>query len=31
VLFEESSHTSLLEETERYLQVVGGFLDRIER
>ena len=31
VLFEESSHTSLLEETERYLQVVGQFLDRIER
>jgi pimeloyl-ACP methyl ester carboxylesterase len=31
VLFEESSHTSLLEETERYLQVVGEFLDRIER
>jgi L-proline amide hydrolase len=31
VLFEESSHTSLLEETVRYLEVVGGFLDRIER
>jgi L-proline amide hydrolase len=31
VLFEESSHTSLLEETERYLQAVGGFLDGIER
>ena len=30
VLFEESSHTALLEETERYLQVVGAFLDRVE-
>jgi pimeloyl-ACP methyl ester carboxylesterase len=31
VLFEESSHTALLEETERYLGVVGAFLDRVER
>ena len=30
VLFEESSHTALLEETERYLGVVGTFLDRVE-
>ena len=26
VVFEESSHTPVLEETERYLEVVGGFL-----
>ncbi len=31
VLFEESSHTSLLEEPERYLEVIGGFLERVER
>jgi pimeloyl-ACP methyl ester carboxylesterase len=30
VLFEESSHMAYLEEPERYLQVVGGFLDRVE-
>jgi L-proline amide hydrolase len=30
VLFEESSHTALLEETERYLGAVGSFLLRIE-
>ena len=30
VLFEESSHTSLLEEPERYLEVIGGFLERVE-
>jgi L-proline amide hydrolase len=30
VLFEESSHTALLEETERYLEVVGSFLLRLE-
>ena len=30
VLFEESSHTALLEETDRYLGVVGAFLDRVE-
>jgi L-proline amide hydrolase len=27
VLFEHSSHTPVLEETERYLEVVGGFVD----
>jgi L-proline amide hydrolase len=26
VVFEHSSHTPVLEETERYLDVVGGFL-----
>jgi proline-specific peptidase len=30
VLFEESSHTALLEEPERYLEVVAGFLERVE-
>ena len=31
VLFEESAHMAYLEEPERYLEVVGGFLDRVER
>jgi len=31
VLFENSAHTPHLEETERYLQVLTSFLDRIER
>jgi hypothetical protein len=26
VILEHSSHTPVLEETERYLEVVGGFL-----
>ncbi|MGZ4281670.1 MAG: alpha/beta hydrolase, partial [Gaiellaceae bacterium] len=30
VLFEDSAHMAYLEETERYLQVVSGFLDRVE-
>ncbi len=30
VLFEESSHTALLEEPVRYLEVIGGFLERVE-
>jgi proline-specific peptidase len=30
VVFEHSSHTPVLEETERYLDVVGGFLRRAE-
>ena len=30
VLFEESAHMAYLEEPERYLEVVGGFLDRVE-
>jgi pimeloyl-ACP methyl ester carboxylesterase len=30
VLFEESAHMAYLEETERYLQVVGDFLERVE-
>jgi pimeloyl-ACP methyl ester carboxylesterase len=30
VLFENSAHMSYLEEPERYLEVVGGFLDRVE-
>jgi proline-specific peptidase len=30
VLFEESAHMPYLEETERYLEVVGGFLERVE-
>ena len=30
VLFEESSHTPVLEETERFLGVIGGFLDEVE-
>ncbi len=28
--FEHSSHTPVLEETDRYLEVVGSFLDRVE-
>jgi proline iminopeptidase len=31
VLFEDSSHMAYLEEPQRYLEVVGGFLDRVER
>ena len=31
VVFEESAHMAYLEEPERYLEVVGGFLDRVER
>jgi len=31
VLFEESAHMPYVEEPERYLEVVGGFLDRVER
>ena len=31
VVFEDSSHTPVLEETERYLEVVGGFLRETER
>jgi proline iminopeptidase len=30
VLFEESAHMPYLEEPERYLEVVGGFLERVE-
>jgi pimeloyl-ACP methyl ester carboxylesterase len=30
VLFENSSHVLHIEETERYLQVLMSFLDRIE-
>ena len=30
VLFEDSAHMPYLEETERYLEVVGGFLERVE-
>jgi proline iminopeptidase len=30
VIFEESSHTAPLEETERYLEVVRGFLESVE-
>ena len=30
VLFEESAHMPYLEEPERYREVVGGFLDRVE-
>jgi proline-specific peptidase len=30
VLFEESAHMPYLEEPERYLEVVGAFLDRVE-
>ena len=30
VLFEESSHMPYLEEPERYLEVVGGFLEQVE-
>jgi proline-specific peptidase len=31
VLFEDSAHMAYLEEPERYLTVVGEFLDRVER
>jgi pimeloyl-ACP methyl ester carboxylesterase len=31
VLFEGSSHMAYLEEPARYLEVVGGFLARVER
>ena len=31
VVFEQSSHTPVLEETDRYLRVVGGFLREVER
>ena len=31
VVFEASSHTPVLEETERYLEIVGGFLRETER
>jgi proline-specific peptidase len=31
VLFEQSAHMPYLEETERYLEVVAGFLDGVER
>lgn len=31
VLFEESSHSAHLEETERYLKVLSGFWERVER
>lgn len=30
VLFEESSHTAFIEERERYMQVLGDFLTRVE-
>jgi L-proline amide hydrolase len=30
VVLEESSHTPVLEETERYLDAVGGFLRHVE-
>jgi len=30
ILFEHSAHMPYLEETARYLEVVGGFLDRVE-
>jgi proline-specific peptidase len=30
VLFEDSAHMPYLEETERYLQVVAEFLERVE-
>jgi proline-specific peptidase len=30
VVFEESSHTPVLEETDRYLEVVGDFLRKVE-
>jgi pimeloyl-ACP methyl ester carboxylesterase len=30
VLFEESAHMPYLEEPARYLDVVGGFLERVE-
>jgi L-proline amide hydrolase len=30
VVFEHSSHTPVLEETDRYLEVVGGFLEDAE-
>ena len=31
VVFEHSSHTPVLEEAERYLEVVGAFLAEVER
>jgi proline-specific peptidase len=31
VVLEHSAHMSLLEETDRYLELVGGFLRRVER
>ena len=31
VTFENSSHMQFVEEPDRYLQVVGGFLDRVEQ
>jgi proline-specific peptidase len=31
VIFEESSHLAYIEETERYLQVLGEFLSEVER
>jgi proline-specific peptidase len=31
VLFEESAHMPYLEEPARYVEVVGGFLERVER
>ena len=31
VIFEQSAHMAHLEETERYLQVMRDFLDRVER
>jgi proline-specific peptidase len=31
VLFEEASHMAHLEEPERFLQVVGSFLDRVDQ
>ena len=30
VIFEHSSHTAHIEETERYVQVLDGFLTRVE-
>jgi L-proline amide hydrolase len=30
LVFEHSSHTPVLEETERYLEVVGGFVDSVD-
>jgi proline-specific peptidase len=30
VIFEESSHTAFAEERDRYLEVLNGFLDRVE-
>ena len=31
IVFEDSAHMPYLEETERYLEVVGAFLDRVEK